>query len=308
MYLKYNLAKKVEVIAMPKYVISEDICIILPEWGKPRKILIPDSNFFSRLRLQMKSLLEDIFGDQKVVLVPAAEIQAGLKKYVAATDFDIVSLDPWYYRGDYHLEINRVVDAQLMNQGERERFGHLPIAKQIDRLRQAQIKEVALLDDVVFTGNNIADLIDKLQRQGIRVRLVIAGVAVAEGIKKMKELGVKLEAVRRYELIIDEICERDFYPGVPHSGRTVIGHNHNVGAPYLIPFGKPAEWASIPPAWVEEFSRFCLRQSLELWQEIGQLNGRHITCQELSRLPRGISPDGRKFIDILQNIYEQRAV
>lgn len=283
-----------------KYVVSEDICIILEQWGKDRGLIIPDINFFDQMRSQMKGCLEDIFGINKAEMVSAQELKSGIAKFAADTDLDLVALDHCYFRGKHHLEINRVVDSQLMDQGERERFGHLPINQQIDRLKETRVKQVALIDDVVFSGNGIKNIVKRLRSAGIDVLQIIAGIAVDDGIKEIGKLCISLNAVREFGLIIDEVCERDFYPGVPHSGRSVIGHDHNVGAPYIIPFGKPAEWASIPETRVADFSYFCLQQSLNLWEEISRLSGRHITCREIARLPIGIKPSERCFVECLK--------
>ena len=87
-----------------------------------------------------------------------------------------------------------------------------------------------------------------------------------------------------YKQVIDEICERDVRVGSPYSGRSVVSDSDPIeGAPYLYPFGKPTEWASIPTDQALDFSLFCLSQSLQLWAKIEQLSGQKIATQQIAR-------------------------
>jgi len=131
---------------------------------------------------------------------------------------------------------------------------------------------------------------------------VVAGVTIGEGAKRLKkETKAELWTVIYYDEVIDEICERDFYPGVPLSGRTVKGQL-NVGAPYLLPFGKPTHWASIPKEWEKEFSRFCLQQTIKLWEEIEEISGKVVRNCDLDRLPVGFNWDKTRFVENLRHL------
>jgi hypothetical protein len=68
------------------------------------------------------------------------------------------------------------------------------------------------------------------------------------------------------------------------------------GAPYLYPFGKPMEWASIPQEEAISFSLFALYQSLQLWTKTEQLSRQSIPTQQVAKpvygLPEGKSMSG----------------
>jgi hypothetical protein len=155
------------------------------------------------------------------------------------------------------------------------------------------------VDDVVFTGELIVEVIQRLSSLGIKVSLVCVGVGIAEGIHQINQLNCEVRCVRRYEEVIDEICERDFYPGIPFSGRLLIG-NGNVGVPYLLPFGDPGKWASIPLEWQVPFSEFCIKQTVKLFEEIERCSSKIISCAELGRMVSTLPQDKTRFVDALR--------
>lgn len=132
----------------------------------------------------------------------------------------------------------------------------------------------------------------------MRVRLICAGIGVTKGLWRLQQLNYEVRCVRQYESVIDEVCERDFYPGVPLSGRTLFGAK-NVGVPYLLPFGKPGEWASMPTNWQVPFSAFCIQQTIRLFKEIERHSQRIVTCSDLGRLVVRLPQDGQRFVNEL---------
>ena len=85
--------------------------------------------------------------------------------------------------------------------------------------------------------------------------------------------------------VIDQICERDFYFGIPQSGISVKEGNIVYKAPYFEPFGDPVERASIPKRYKDYFSKGCLIRSLALWKKIEELSNKNI---KISDLPENI--------------------
>lgn len=122
---------------------------------------------------------------------------------------------------------------------------------------------------------------------------------MAEGIHRINQSKRTVRYIRRYEEVIDEVCERDFYPGVPFSGRLLVNHE-NVGVPYLLPFGHPGKWASIPDRWQVSFSGFCLQQTIRLFEEIERCSDRMVGCSELGRMVATLPRDGTRFVEALR--------
>lgn len=293
------------------YVVSEDICVLLGNWASARGFQPPRPEFIAGLRDELKDRLESYFGRGWVALHTVAMIREGFKKLVRPDDPPAVSLETVYClpRG-HRLDIARAVDGELMPARDRivARPGTPSIEDQIKRLSAADLKEITLVEDVLFTGGIIKDLIPYLEARNIRLRLMLAGIAKVEGIKLLKTLGVETRAVVVYpdEYIIDEVCERDFYAGVPYSGKVIVnGYSGNLGACYFEPLGKPAEWASIPDHDCREWSKFCFEQSIKLWTEIEERSGRIVRCNDLDRVHCGMPDDSTRFIDWLHSAKEK---
>lgn len=174
-----------------------------------------------------------------------------------------------------------------------EQLNHLRRAfkafdKKVRRRYRNQIKAHAVLvDDSLYTGRMLYDLV-----QAIKADVPIEEVVVGSEVEHVfvhaapplihdhdygarffeRETGIIVRAVRRYNEVIDQICERDFYPGVPFSGRAHTPRV-DVQSPYVRPFGDPVMWASIPVEWYQRMSTFCLQQSVELFLAIENASG-----------------------------------
>lgn len=281
------------------FVVSEDICCLLQSWSQSTGFTVPQNGFLTNLRLEMREILEKMFGENNVEFVSADELITGLNALAIKISDPIISLDRSYFIGQYHLEMNRAVDPALATWGEVARFNSKPIKAQIAEFRNLGLNQVVLLDDVIFSGEGLARLIGQFKQAGIEVVMVIAGIVIGQGQQTLSNLGIPVRQVRYFAEVIDEICERDFYPGIPLCGRFVVGSKIETGAPYLLPFGKPTEWASIPESDAESFSNFCLKQTIRLWQEVENLSGKIVRCRDLTRLPIGLPADDSSFVDQL---------
>lgn len=97
--------------------------------------------------------------------------------------------------------------------------------------------------------------------------------------------------------------DHDFFPFVPNCGR-VVGHNHNGQAmptylfnglslckPYILPYGKPHEWASILEKKEVDFSIFCFKETISMFEEMEKLNNTKLTLEILlNTYPRASLP------------------
>lgn len=277
------------------YVISEDIDILLKEWCEKREFMLPKPEFFKKLRQGLKGELEKIFGKGNVEMITVEELRKGMQKLIKKTGLPAVSMDKVYIKTNPAIEVSRAVNKNFKDCGIVPRFGAPPLKTQIKQVRE-KFKEIVLVDDVIFSGEAISQIVLLLERAGVKVPVVVAGIAIEKGFKNLKEkTDVEILAVRYYKAVIDEICERDFYPGVPLCGRTLANSSIDIGVPYLLPFaidpkGKShlEEWASIPKEHQEEFSKFCLEQTIQLWEEIENLSQKPVRISDLERIPIGL--------------------
>lgn len=281
------------------YVVSEDIYLLMEKWATQHSFVLPAREFFCQLREEFSNYMRRVFSNFE--LISEDEISRGLVALVVEGGLEVISLDRVYFESELNLEIARLVDKDGKDCGLGHRSGTPPLAQQIRKLQMSGVREVMVVDDVVFTGALLERIIELLSRIRIRVPLICAGIGIAEGISRINGMKREIRCVRTYEEVIDEVCERDFYPGVPLSGRLLVGDG-NIGFPYLLPFGKPESWASIPSEQATDFSQFCLHQTATLFDEIEHHSGRPILCRDLGRKVIGLPMDETPYTDVLRKI------
>ena len=281
------------------YVVSADIYLLMERWVAQNGFILPPKEFFSHLREEFLAYMCQIFPDFE--LVSEDEISQGIASLVAKSGLPTISLDRVYFQSELNLEITRLVDKEGNDRGLGNRAGAQPLSQQIKKLQMSGLREVVIVDDVVFTGALLERIIDLLSRIKIRVPLICAGVGIADGIKRINDTKREVRCVRTYVEVIDQVCERDFYPGVPLSGRLLIG-DENIGIPYLLPFGNPGKWASIPKKWQKPFSRFCISQTIKLFRKVGRASQRKVCCSDLERKVFSLPMNEVGFEDALSEV------
>jgi len=82
----------------------------------------------------------------------------------------------------------------------------------------------------------------------------------------------------------------------------------SLGMPYILPYGKPAEWASIPAESACAFSRFCLSETMAIFEEMEGLSQQKITLESLvgtyPRISLPVAKDEKEFPHIKTRILD----
>lgn len=287
----------VEVATAKPYVVSLDIVPLLTRWALVKKFSMPNPDFFGMLRKNMHAELGTIF--PVVEIVEEGDIRSAILRMTSSLGLPVISLDYAYCPIGVPLNVTRAVHTDMTDAGVTHRGKSFSIEKQVRDIASQLQGDVALVDDVIFSGEmTTRDVIPMLRRHGITVRTVVAGVGIRKGVRRIQAEGVDVLCVREYAEVEDEICERDFYPGSPLCGRTVLG-TENVGMPYIRPFGNAQDWASIPGTHVDSFSRFCLGQSIELFTEIENISGKTVRMRDLDRGIYSLPTGDQRFVDEL---------
>lgn len=258
--------------------------------------------------------MEDIFA--RVTFVSGQEIRDGLLASAISykeAGFTVVSLERVYLDDpeiDGRIELTRSVNSW----GEdilipSPRNGTPARRIQLDCFRD---KRVALIDDVVFSGQTLIGTIADLHHYRANVHAVTSAIGVKSGIDRLKAatfgvIGqpqhITIDCLEEFDGVSDQVCERDFYPGIPYSGRE---HMCGMGSlPYIHPFGLPNKWASIPEKETESFSLLCMENTIALFEEIERLNNTMVTCTMVPRPPVGTPKDKTSFVSFLK---KKRAV
>jgi hypothetical protein len=284
------------------YVVSEDIQLLLRGWAKEKGFTLPPLSFFRNLRSKLRDKLGQIFS--QVDFANEGDLQRGLSELLSTSRLPIVSLEKVYVNSHLNLELTRQVHELGREEGLVNRFGTRSLKEQVTSLKAMLPNnnriEVALVDDVIFSGSLMMNVIKILAEKNVAVVEVYAGVGVGPGVKPLRDQGLLVRCVYEYQAVIDQICERDFYPGVPFSGRLVEG-SEDLGFPYLKPFGKTGEWASIPSSCQEDFSEFCWRQTAALFSEIEFCSQRKVLCRDLGRFVLDFPTDDTNYVKTIES-------
>lgn len=274
---------------MKPYVVSADLHFA---WQRYTNLSLP-STTLREFRDTSQRALESCFGCCD--WVEESELADGLQMLTRVCDVPIISLDGVYTHQTLTIDITRAVNDQKEDVGLCKRNGSAVDLERLVAELAAQVSgtEAALLDDVIFSGVLLSQICDLFARHGISIVRAYAGIAIGEGIHRLSERGCPVQCVRRYDEVIDEICERDFLPGAPLSGRTIYGQD-NVGMPYLLPFGNAEQWASFPVVQARELSRTILQAGINLYQQLPP-----IRCADLPRHIVGVPKNETLVTDAL---------
>lgn len=290
------------------YVVSEDIEHLLDRWGNQNGFIIPDKAFFTSVRNNMRGELQKIFPE--VQLVSEDGMIDWIIKMVSNETLPVISLGRVYDIENCHsIDATRLVDQNLLSIGLGSRDG-VCLEDQILSISERIRGPVCIVDDVLFSGESHIDLMHKLFSAGICVEVLITSISIKKGVDAVLEIfsEIKVKSLLFYESVIDEICERDFYAGVPFSGKLIGKVSStgicpvvpNRGALYFGPFGNVEDWASIPQKHHEEWGKFCLKQSIFLWEEIERVSHKIVLCSDVPRLPYLIPFTEKRFVDYLR--------
>lgn len=282
----------------PPYVVSGDIDILVKRWAARHKFKPPMESFFCGLRRDFENALRSVF--ENVDYVPSDELANPSVEGVERGKCALVTLDKTYVLSEHSIETTRTVLPDLSDGPVAPRQNNPGVETQIKTLRQklGGVEDVIVYDDVIFTGHLLLEACEKLQAAGLKIKSVVCGVGIRNGIDRINRHGLHVRSKREYAEVVDQVCERDFYPGVDYCGRT-LSVDRFVGFPYLLPFGKPGPWASIPPEHAVNFSRFCIGESIRLFREIESASGRPILCSDIDRKMVDLPQNGARFIDYL---------
>jgi hypothetical protein len=213
-------------------------------------------NYRSSLDTDLRKMGKDTYW------ISSSEIISNLKSGTRGTNLPIVSLDDRYLTGaDQYLGISRGVNSDLVDKGYVPRSGYPSLPDQLKQI-PALGNEIVLVDDVLYSGEMINWLNERLSAAGVTISSVIVGVAIQEGIDKLNSQGIDVYAGSVFNDVEDELCERDL-AFVPGSGRRIA--NSNMNAIYFdVTNGRPEQWASISPESSKEFCVASLERSLRL--------------------------------------------
>ena len=250
-------------------------------------LIVPNNDYIEYLRKDFLKCTKNIF--DKVTIVEEDNLLdiASRLENIYFSKLPIVSLDKIYFDKNktIFLDCTRLDGTNLVV--SRNNSNDLSdVNRQIKNisnvLNSIGENKIILADDVVYSGNVLKTIIELFKNNNIEVVGIVGLIISSESYNYFKEL--ELGIMSGYimsDRVIDQICERDFYFGIPCSGISIIKNNQIYKAPYFKPFGNPVERASIPECYEDEFSKSCVNRSILLWEEIERLSKRDVDVKEL---------------------------
>lgn len=293
-----------------QYLVTKDVQQLVSKWAIERGFAAPEEEFFNLIGSQLQQKLKSYFPQDEVWQLPYKLVKTRIDFWMCTArifGYPVIALDDGLYveRADFYLQTSRLINVKGQAIGLGSRISK-SLEDQVEKIAEhLEKKKVTLVDEGAYTGSGIIELSKILNNHGISVKAIILGIATREASENIKsQLPDAHWAIGfTFSPVIDWVCERDFYPGVPLSGRLIgrqgLPIQPETGAPYLIPFGDPEKWASIPLDKVNDFSRFCLEQAILLWKGIEKCSGKIVRCCDLSRRPLGIPLDDSRFVNHL---------
>lgn len=210
------------------YVVSGDIKTLLGQWTEYSGFRLPEGAFFDSLRSDFCAYMRSIFPGFEFIDEQAI---ADSLKQIIPKNKPLLSLDPVYSPSDLTIGVTRVQRANGEG-GIGRRSEAPPLLRQFRDLRRQGVSEVDIADDVIFGGDVLKRVSRVVEKTGIQIGTIYAGIGIGSGVQRLRDSGYPTNCAFYYPDVIDEICERDFYPGVPMSGR-LIDSRLNIGSLYF---------------------------------------------------------------------------
>jgi len=195
------------------------------------------------------------------------------------------------------LQINRLVDSAGNILGLGARPGNSSISSQFEEIKGCSEKRpVILVEDGSFSGSTMRAMIEICIAMKIEIKHLVIGFLFHDARRNILKVFPKNENIHcwREENFLDWLPDHDFYPFIPNAGR-VVGFSYNshhmpvylhsglsLCMPYILPYGKPKEWASIPEECACGFSLLCLREAIAIFEQMEGLNKEKITLESLA--------------------------
>jgi len=285
------------------YLLGNDVFDLMKKWGNQKGFRIPCQKFFDENNEELEKQIKNCF--ENPITVFSIEVEGLRNKLRTLINLSnrmerlpIISLDHLCVpQADYFIEISRLVKfCPETNSWEDTGLGARPGYPHIQHqakniicdLKRKKRSKIILTDDGCWTANTLNYVSSLFLAEGMVVSKILVGIMIK---RESQNLVVSdIEHVYNYDssIIVDWVWARDFYPGVPLSGRTVTGCKHNqfsVGAVYLEGFGDLFQWASISREKGRGFSSFCVSQAIKMFEKIEESSDKIVTIKDLTRVP-----------------------
>ena len=275
------------------YVVTYDVASRLQAF-RPKTLTIPrpDDQLFERFHMSLYQKVQQALPGITIDTIEMSELRRKIweqvdtritdlgHQAVLSTCPEIADLNP--KSEGLILNINRLfnTDGQLIGHGPRPGFE--PLENQYDDLaKRIAGRSVVLIEDGAFSGGTLRYVLQELNSRGITVTAIIIGFCCTRAKFVLGNFFKgELVIVHPIENLLDWIPDHDLIPFIPNCGRVLgeaVDHSFmpvrtpegfSRAYPYILPFGKIEEWASLPIEGARDLSRLCLETSIELYGRV----------------------------------------
>ncbi len=276
------------------YVVTYDVASRLQAF-RPKSLSIPrpDDVLFERFHMSLYQKVQQALPGINIDTIEMSELR---RKIWEQVDSRITNLDQQAVLSTCQeiadsnpksegliLNINRLfnTDGKMIGHGPRPGFELL--TKQFDGLaKKIAGRSVVLIEDGAFSGGTLRYVLGELKSRSIAVTTIVIGYCKNGSKEAVKEVfDGELVIVRPIKNLIDWIPDHDLIPFIPNCGRVLgeaVGDHSfqpvqrsdgfSCAYPYILPFGRIEEWASLPVEGARDLSRLCLDTSIEIYGRV----------------------------------------
>lgn len=274
------------------YLITADVYLLLQQWANENNFVLPPQAFFKKMHAAALSTLRSALGKNVKVVSLQAELLAENVAVIIQRmeNVPVVAMDPLLFNiptgsrplltfQSTRLSTYKSGQWDKLEEGPRPYFPSLKDqAQQIAKsIKKYSTNRVIVIDDGCYDGDSLKNCVQLLTKEGLQVVGAVVGVHRKKGLSQV--FTCPFQAVHTYKEtdLVDWICERDFFPGIPYGGRTILTNGEvatqfELAAYYLHNFGLVEKWASIPEDKTLDFSNAMLNISCLIFEEIQKTN------------------------------------
>jgi hypothetical protein len=293
------------------YIVTHDVASRLQVFRKAA-LKVPSQNdpIFRDFHRGLHARTQSALGNVSVHTVHITTVARGMWKAIQGAIIGnpvIVTTCPEVaqpLKGDRHiLHVNRLFNKSGKMMGYGPRPGCPSLREQLDLLaKKANGRPAVLMEEGAFTGGSIRFLLNEIEMRGIKVPTTIIGFCSSATRDRIgKNYNGRLIVINEIGELVDWITDHDLVPFTPGCGR-VLGKQTAIGFepvrapegftfayPYVLPFGRAEEWATLPAEGALEISKFCLEAGADFYRRILKQDGAKVTIGDLMRASPTVS-------------------
>lgn len=184
-----------------------------------------------------------------------------------------ISCDP-YIPGDFNVGVSRIFNpGENVHKRIGGRPGYRELSDQMQDLSSVldRNRRSVLIEDDIFTGSTIAQILEDMRRFGIEIHDILVGFQIGNTTKITQPIESIFKFNREDVLDINDI--RNLVIGGFESGLVIKYPQGKIKAPYILPFCSPQARSSIPPDQEIDFSKRMLELNMALFSDLSRKIG-----------------------------------